>query len=190
MGSESIVHEAMRARGIIILVKSNQLVKTNIEANHFSQVKARVQSFLTAKTLQIWRALFATSGLQHIPYQQLNQSERSIDDRALVGFYLLLIIITHSIRSFVFHFQTSMATQFLWKPNFYHGGNIELAYVLLNTVNGDSVTLPATDAWGQEPVLMFTKDPVPMVQFKSPGSKQHWPNTAACWSATCNGITQ
>jgi len=35
----------------------------NIETKHISQVKARLQSFFTAKTLQIWRALFATSGL-------------------------------------------------------------------------------------------------------------------------------
>ena len=39
-----------------------QLVgQKNIEAKHLTQVKARHQSFFTAKTLQIWRALFATS---------------------------------------------------------------------------------------------------------------------------------
>ena len=35
----------------------------SIETKHLSQVKARHQSFFTAKTLQIWPALFATSGL-------------------------------------------------------------------------------------------------------------------------------
>ena len=35
----------------------------NIETKHLSQVKARYESFFTTKTLQIWRALFATSGL-------------------------------------------------------------------------------------------------------------------------------
>ena len=41
-----------------------QLVgQKNIATKHLSQVKARHQSFFTAKTLQIWRALFATSGL-------------------------------------------------------------------------------------------------------------------------------
>ena len=41
-----------------------QLVgQKNIETKHLSQVKAGHQSFFTAKTLQIWRALFATSGL-------------------------------------------------------------------------------------------------------------------------------
>ena len=35
----------------------------NIETKHLSQVKAGHQTFFTAKTLQIWRALFATSGL-------------------------------------------------------------------------------------------------------------------------------
>ena len=55
----AIDSEAMRARGIIVLVKSNQLVETK----HLSQVEARHQSFFTAKTLQIWRALFAASGL-------------------------------------------------------------------------------------------------------------------------------
>ena len=54
---------AMRARGIIVLVKSDYLVKKNIETNHLALVKARLQSFFAAKTLQIWRALFATSGL-------------------------------------------------------------------------------------------------------------------------------
>ena len=65
-----------------------QLVgQNNIETKHLSQVKARHQSFFTAKTLQIWRALFATSGLWHKAYKWLNQSERSIDDGTLVGFY-------------------------------------------------------------------------------------------------------
>ncbi len=50
--------------------------------------------------------------------------------------------------------------------------------------------LPATDAWGYEPVLISINDPVPMVQFTSPVSKQHCPNTAACWSATLNGWTK
>ena len=35
MGSESIAHEAMRVRGIIVLVKSNLLI-TNIETKNFS----------------------------------------------------------------------------------------------------------------------------------------------------------
>ena len=45
--------EAMRARGIIVLVKSNLIGQKNNEARHLSQVKARHQSFFTAKTLQI-----------------------------------------------------------------------------------------------------------------------------------------
>ena len=55
MGYESIAHEA---EGKIQLVGQK-----NIDTKHLSQVKARHQSFFTAKTLQIWRALFATSGL-------------------------------------------------------------------------------------------------------------------------------
>ena len=35
----------------------------NIETKHLSLVKARLSSFFAAKTLQMWRALFATSGL-------------------------------------------------------------------------------------------------------------------------------
>ena len=62
-GEWAIDSEAMRARGIVVLVKSNQLVKKNIETKHLSEVKARYESLFTAKTLQIWRALFATSGL-------------------------------------------------------------------------------------------------------------------------------
>ena len=54
----AIDSEAMRARGIIVLVKSD-----NIETKHLSEVKARRQSIFTAKTLQIWRVLFAASGL-------------------------------------------------------------------------------------------------------------------------------
>ena len=57
MGSESLAidSEAMRVRGIIVLVKSNQLVN-NIETK---QLKARLKSFFAAKN----PALFATSGL-------------------------------------------------------------------------------------------------------------------------------
>ena len=41
-----------------------QLVsQKNMEIKHLSQVKAGHQSFFTANSLQIWRALFATSGL-------------------------------------------------------------------------------------------------------------------------------
>lgn len=47
----------------------------------------------------------------------------------------------------------------------------------------DVHTLPARDACGLLPVLMFMKVPVPMVIFTSPASKQHSPNIAACWSA-------
>ena len=50
--------EAIRARGIIVLVKSNQLVR-NIEAKQLKLVKVRLKSFFAAKKL----ALFATSGL-------------------------------------------------------------------------------------------------------------------------------
>jgi len=49
----AIDSEAMRVRGIIVLVKSYWLVETK----YLSQVKTRHQSFFTAKTLQIWRAL-------------------------------------------------------------------------------------------------------------------------------------
>ena len=65
----------MRARGIIVLVNPNpiQLVgQKNIETKHVSQVKARYESFFTAKTLQIRRALFATSGLYIANKQQLS----------------------------------------------------------------------------------------------------------------------
>ena len=57
MGSELIAidSEAMRARGIIFLVKSNELVK-NIETK---QLKARLKSFFAAKN----PVLFATGGL-------------------------------------------------------------------------------------------------------------------------------
>ena len=55
---------AMRARGIIFLVKSNELVKKISRLNIFRKLKLDINPFL-----------------------QYNQSERSIDDRSLVGFY-------------------------------------------------------------------------------------------------------
>ena len=58
MGYESIAHEAEGHDSKIQLVGQK-----NIETNHLLQVKARLQPFFTAETLQIWPALFATSGL-------------------------------------------------------------------------------------------------------------------------------
>ena len=70
MGSESVAHEAegywrRGHEGERNNCFSNiQLVgQKNIETKHLSQVIARLQSFFAAKTLQIWRALFAISGL-------------------------------------------------------------------------------------------------------------------------------
>ena len=42
--------EAMRARGIIVLVKSKLVGQKNIETKHLTQVKARLQSIFVAKT--------------------------------------------------------------------------------------------------------------------------------------------
>ena len=73
MGYESIAHEAEGRMGYWLrgyegernncFSKIQLAGQKNIETKHLSQVKARHQSFFTAKTLQIWRALFATSGL-------------------------------------------------------------------------------------------------------------------------------
>ena len=73
MGYESLAHEAEGRMGYCLrgyegernnFFSKIQLVgQKNIENKHLSQVKARHQSFLSAKTIQIWRALFATSGL-------------------------------------------------------------------------------------------------------------------------------
>ena len=63
MGYESIDSEAMRARGKICFSKIQLVGQKNIETKRLFQVKARHESFLIAKTLQIWRVLFATSGL-------------------------------------------------------------------------------------------------------------------------------
>ena len=60
MGYESIAHEAERNN---CFSKIHLVGQKNIETEHLSQAKARHQSFFTAKTLQIWRALFATRGL-------------------------------------------------------------------------------------------------------------------------------
>ena len=46
-----------------IFSKIQVVGQKNIATKHLSQVKARHQSFFTAKTLQIWWVLFATSGL-------------------------------------------------------------------------------------------------------------------------------
>ena len=70
MGYESIAHkaewaidsEAMRARGIIVLCKIQLVGQKNIKTKHLSQVKARLQSSFTAKTLQIWRRFLLLVG--------------------------------------------------------------------------------------------------------------------------------
>jgi len=73
MGYESIAHEAEDGMGYWLrghegernnCFSKIQLVdQKNIGTTYLSQVKARHQPFFTAKTLQIWRVLFATSGL-------------------------------------------------------------------------------------------------------------------------------
>ena len=74
MGSESIVHEAEARMGYWLrghegernnCFSKIQLVgqKSIKTTKRLLQVKARLQSFFTPKTLQIWQALFATSGL-------------------------------------------------------------------------------------------------------------------------------
>ena len=61
--SSSIDYEGERN---ICFSKIQLVGQRNIENKHLSQVKAGHQSFFTAKISQIWWALFATSGLQHI----------------------------------------------------------------------------------------------------------------------------
>ena len=73
MSSESVVHETEGRMGYWLRGHEDernngfskiQLVdQKNIETNYPSQVKAKLQSFFTAKTWQIWLALYATSGL-------------------------------------------------------------------------------------------------------------------------------
>ena len=73
MGYESIAHEAKDRMDYWLrghegernnCFSKIQLVgQKNIETKRLFQVKARHQPFFTAITLQIWRALFATSGL-------------------------------------------------------------------------------------------------------------------------------
>ena len=73
MGYESIVDEAEGRMGYWLrghegernnCFSKIQLVgQKNIETKHLSLAKARLKSFFAAKTLQIWRALFATSAL-------------------------------------------------------------------------------------------------------------------------------
>ena len=73
MGYESIAHEAEGRVGYWLrgyegernnCFSKIQLVgQKNIETKHLSRVKVRLQSFFTAKTLQILRAPFAASGL-------------------------------------------------------------------------------------------------------------------------------
>ena len=73
MGYESIADEAEGRMGYWLrghegernncFSKIQPVGQKNIEAKHLSQVKARLQSFFTVKTLQIRRAIFATSRL-------------------------------------------------------------------------------------------------------------------------------
>ena len=65
MGYESTAHEAEGRMGYWLkgyegernncFSKIHQLVKQNMKTKHLSQVKARLQSSFTTKTLQIWR---------------------------------------------------------------------------------------------------------------------------------------
>ena len=59
----AIDSEAMRGKNNYCFSKIQLVGQKNIETKYLSQVKARHQPFLTAKTLQTWQALFATSGL-------------------------------------------------------------------------------------------------------------------------------
>ena len=71
MGYESMAHEADGRIGYWLrgyegernnCFSKIQIVRQkNFETKDLSQVKARHQSFFTAKTLQIWRLLFATT---------------------------------------------------------------------------------------------------------------------------------
>ena len=74
MGYESIAHEAEGRMGYWLrgyegeknncLSKIQQVGQKNIETKtSFREWKLGHQSFFTAKTLQIWRVLFGTSGL-------------------------------------------------------------------------------------------------------------------------------
>ena len=73
MGYELIAHEAAGRMGYWLkgyegernncFSKMQQVGQKNIETKRLSQVKRSLQSFFTAKTLQIWWALFAASGL-------------------------------------------------------------------------------------------------------------------------------
>ena len=74
MGSESIVNEAQGQMGYWLrghegernnyCFSKIQLVgQKSYKTKHLSLVKARLKSFFAAKTLQIWQALFAPSGL-------------------------------------------------------------------------------------------------------------------------------
>ena len=97
----SVDSEAMRARGIIVLVKSKQgqIGGQKIsKQNNLSQRNAiQPPLFWFSKP-----ALVATSGLQHIVQKQLNQSERSIDNRPLVGFYYNYIILVAILTTCLF----------------------------------------------------------------------------------------
>ena len=67
MGYESIAHEAEGRMGYSLrghegernncFSKIQLVAPKNIETKYLSQVKARLQSSFTAKTLQIWRRL-------------------------------------------------------------------------------------------------------------------------------------
>ena len=74
----AIDSEAMRARGIIVLVKSNWLVKKLSRLNIFRKLKLDFNPFLRPKH-------YKYGG--RFRYYWINQSERSMDDRPLVGFY-------------------------------------------------------------------------------------------------------
>ena len=55
--------EAMTGKRNSYFSKIQLVDQKGIETKHLSLVKSGLESFFAAKTFQIWRALFATSGL-------------------------------------------------------------------------------------------------------------------------------
>ena len=78
----AIDSEAMRARGIIVLVKSNQLVK-KYRDKQLQLVKARLEAFFCRQKASALRYQWAI----RCSLVVTQPTERSIDNRPLVGFY-------------------------------------------------------------------------------------------------------
>ena len=81
-----------------------------------------------------------------------------------------------------------MALTWLLDPMAQSNSLVQLQVSLLGMYVGFFILLGAMIYAGCSPVFISMKPPVPNVFFASPGVKQVWPKSAACWSPAAPAI--